>query len=114
MIPIDGIMVPGMCSPLRPKALKCPEVDATVAAMNRHDGVFAASHTPEAGLTAENGAQLAFLPDSNSIEVYKKGNSTISIKIDPIIKKDFRIEWTYKLSEVDVNAGYEDASFDVA
>lgn len=111
MKPIDGIMVPGMCPPMRPKALKCPSVDETSAAMPRNDGVAdhtqIGSNTPETGLTAENGVPLAILPDSHSIEVYKNGKSTITLTIDPIVKKDFRFEWTYKLSEVDVNAGYE-------
>ena len=126
MLPIDGIMVSGLCPPMRPKGLKCN--DHTRRGLNTPETGLTGDETgltgDETGLTAENGVHLALLPDSHSIKVYKNGKSTLSVTIDPIIRKDFRFEWTYKLSEVDVNVGYEeplglsngsfDAGFDVA
>ena len=57
--------------------------------------------------------ELAAMPD-NTFEIYKKGKSTITVIIDPLIKKDIRFKWTYELSDVetpgvDINAGYDDA-----
>ena len=69
----------------------------------------------EIGSTAEmntQGVELAAMPD-NTFEVYKKGKSTITVTIDPIIKKDIRLKWTYELGDVetpteDINVGYDD------
>lgn len=109
MIPIEGIMVHGMCPLLRPKELKCPRVDETAAGIDSKP-----DHTQMGRDTPENieSAELALLPKGNSIEVYKHGKSTIMLKIDPLIKKDIRLEWTYELSSVeqpavDTRAGYE-------
>ena len=63
------------------------------------------------GSTAEMNSQsveLAAIPD-NSIELYKKGKTTITVTIDPIIKKDIRFKWTYELSGLETPAVYEDA-----
>ena len=141
MMPIHGIMVPGMCPPWRPKGLQCPRVDETSAPMstrNRNpDGIDIGKEIPacegvyptdpdirtqwtsqEVGSTAETntqGVELAVIPN-NSIEVYKKGKTTITVTIDPLIKKDIRLKWTYELGDVetpaaDINSAY-DASDD--
>ena len=91
MIPIDGLIVKGLCPPpiLRPKNWKCVPYETPVPYEKPAVPTQIGENTPE--------TVTAFLLD-NSYQILRDGPWEIKIEVDPLIEKSVKLELTFEIA----------------